>query len=99
MPFQQRSSFEVSSGADKAAREPRARLARPRPAVTECRHRVREEDSLVRRFPTQHGRRPLLGAIIALLACLGSLIAVSTGSPAGETLPHPLLVLLMLIRG
>ena len=54
---------------------------------------------MVRRFPPRHGRRPVLGAIIALLACLGSLIAVSAGPAAGETLPYPLLTLLMLIRG
>jgi len=54
---------------------------------------------MVRRFRPRHGRRPVVGAIVALLACLGSLIAVSVGPAAGQTLSYPLLTLLMLMRG
>ncbi len=54
---------------------------------------------MVRRFPPRHERRPVVGAIIALLACLGSLIAVALGPAAGQTLSYPLLTLLMLMRG
>jgi len=63
------------------------------------RHRLREDEPMTCRFRPRHGRRPIVGAIIALLACLGSLIAVSAGPLAGQTLSYPLFTLLMLMRG
>jgi hypothetical protein len=43
--------------------------------------------------------RSAIGAIIALLAFLGSVAAMSLGPAIGDALPYPVLVLLMLIRG
>ena len=50
--------------------------------------------------PRRHARRgPAVGALIALVAFLGSLLAAALGPAPGEALPSPLLALLMLIRG
>ena len=43
--------------------------------------------------------RPAAGAIITLVALLGSLAAATLGPAAGEPLPSPLVLLLILIRG
>ncbi len=54
---------------------------------------------MVRQFPSRRGRRPVVGSIVALLACLASLIAISSGPPTGQTQPYPLVTLLLLMRG
>jgi len=55
------------------------------------------------RFPAQAGSpvrvRPAAGAVVALVALLGSLLAATLGPASGDLLPSPLPVLLMLIRG
>ena len=62
-----------------------------------------ERKPSVYRFPSPIGRpirgRPAVGAVIALVAFLGSLLAATLGPAAGELLPFPLLLLLTLIRG
>ena len=66
-------------------------------------HRLRKDGARVYRFPPSGARassgRSALAAIIALVSILGSLVAATLGPAAGEALPYPLLVLLMLIRG
>ena len=56
----------------------------------------------VYRFPSpfrRHGRgRAAVGAVVTLVAFLGSLLAATLG-PAADLLPSPLLLLLALIRG
>jgi len=54
---------------------------------------------MVRQFPSRNARRPVVGTIVALLACIGSLIAISGGPPAGQTLSYPLVTLLLLLQG
>jgi hypothetical protein len=48
--------------------------------------------------PRVHGR-PAVGAIVLLVAFVGSLLAATLGPVAGDLLPFPLLLLLTLIRG
>ena len=98
MLFQQRSGSSIQCA---AVDPPGDRSASCLPAADRDRmhHRIRENEPMVRRFRPRHGRRPVVGAIVALLACLGSLIAVSVGPAAGQTLSYPLLTLLMLMRG
>jgi hypothetical protein len=43
--------------------------------------------------------RPAVGAVITLVAFLGSLLAATLGPLAGDLTSSPLLLLLMLIRG
>jgi len=66
-------------------------------------HRLQKDGARVYRFPPPGARtsrgRSALAAIIALVSILGSLVAAALGPAAGEALPYPLLVLLMLIRG
>jgi hypothetical protein len=52
-------------------------------------------------FPSsRQARGPrMIGAVIALVAFLGSLVAVTVGPALGEMLPPSLLLWLMLIRG
>lgn len=57
----------------------------------------------VERFPTERRRslrgRPAVGAVITLVVFLGSLLAATLGSVAGDHPPVTLLLLLTLIRG
>ena len=51
-------------------------------------------------FPSgPHARGRTIGAVVALVVFLGSLVAVTVGPALGETLPSPLLLWLLLIRG
>jgi len=66
-------------------------------------HRLQKDGPRVYRFPSPGARafrgRSALGAVIALVSILGSLVAATLGPAIGEAFPYPLLVLLMLIRG
>jgi hypothetical protein len=59
---------------------------------------AQEDGPVLHRFPPRRGRS-IVGTIIALVAFIGSLVAAAAGPAPGETIRHPLLVLLMLIRG
>ena len=65
--------------------------------------RLKKDGARVYRFPPPWARasrgRSALAVIVALVSILGSLVAATLGPAAGEALPYPLLVLLMLIRG
>jgi hypothetical protein len=65
--------------------------------------RTEGTSAAIHRFTTgparQARRRPAVGAVVALVALLGSILAATLGPPAEEGLPAPLVVLLMLVRG
>ena len=61
---------------------------------------MRKTDAVCR-FPSgppARGARTI-GAVVALVVFLGSLVAVTVGPALGEALPSPLLLWLMLVRG
>ena len=62
---------------------------------------TRRQADAVYPFPSlRQARGPrAVGAVIALVAFLGSLLAVAAAPALGEVLPYPLLVRLMLVRG
>jgi hypothetical protein len=65
--------------------------------------RIERKPPTVCRFSSPFRRpvrgRPAIGAVIALVAFLGSLVAATLGPLAGNLTASPLLLLLMLIRG
>ena len=65
--------------------------------------RIETKPSRVGRLPCPFRRRlrgrAAVGAVITLVTFLGSVLAATLGSVAGDPLPTPLLLLLTLIRG